>query len=75
MPFSSISDPERLAAVSAAFNRAWSELVARDPELLADDRARERLAYIVASTAATDEQGDLVTLSIQQFMAGRAPPI
>lgn len=74
VPFSSITDPDRLAVVCAAFDRAWSELVTRDSTLMTDDFERQRLAYIVASTAATDVEGDLVTLSIQQFLAGHRPP-
>lgn len=70
MPFSSITDSERLSVVMAAYERAWAAIEARKLHYLTDkERERERIADIVASLARTHPDGDLCRLAIEQFVA------
>lgn len=58
MPFSSLKDPTEIArAASSALDAAWNEirLTLADP---CDERERTRLAYIVPSFAADEQDAD-----------------
>jgi hypothetical protein len=70
MPFSSLTDPVKLARAGAALKAAWEEVRTTLPDQC-DERERTRLAYIVASlvTLAVDED-DLARRAVERFQQG-----
>lgn len=72
MPFSSMTDPVKLARATAALDAAWDEirLTLSDPY---DERERTRLAYIIAGLASVAEDEDeLALLAIERFRRAQA---
>jgi hypothetical protein len=69
MPFRSIvAEPEELAKLSEAFDRAWIEINEAAPvDPLAAAAARERLGYIIVGLWKLDPRQDLASTAVRLF--------
>ncbi|RDJ24853.1 hypothetical protein DWF00_16660 [Bosea caraganae] len=71
MPIRSITaSPEELAGIGAAFNRAWSEISARDAASPSREASKkEWLAHIVLGLSVSVPQGNIAGAAVDQFVA------
>ena len=68
MPFSSIADPSDIARAQAALDTVWARILDDRLHQGADEEARERLAYIVASLVPIcRDETELVERAIARF--------